>query len=439
MTDYGDPRDLFTRSLDRPAPDRLHVFRRLRAVAEARAPFDADMLADCLRALEPDPRAYLHDDDMWLAIAVPEDPPEEKPYLAYIHYDTTARRLEASNGSRLHIVQNADRPTEWHSAHGLPLTLPCDIRWPDMDRVLPPPDGLAPPIEFDLAKAPSPHYDPRRLPAPHPNARPTSLPPPPRHAGRELPPDRHLPLPHLPDHPQPTRALRIHPSRLPASPRPHHAPPSPLDTRGTTHPNGETTVIKLERTDSGIAVQSPYNQDFVRGAKSLGGKWEKPFWHFDARDTGRVEQLLADIYGWTRPLDDEPLVTLHLSVGERPWSKPCGPLMIAGIVLAQAYGPDRTAKPGDGVIITEGSATGAGSKDNWHTTAAPGTVFEIRDLPTGTPPQPPAPCSRSATSPNPRRMPSSRQPLTAASAAPPSSTHPTPPRAKPRSHRYAHS
>lgn len=140
-------------------------------------------------------------------------------------------------------------------------------------------------------------------------------------------------------------------------------------------------MIKLERTDSGIAVQSPYNQDFVRGAKSLGGKWDKPFWHFDARDTGRVEQLLSDIYGWTRPLDDEPLVTLHLSVGERPWSKPCGPLMIAGIILAQAYGPDRTAKPGDGVIITEGSATGAGTKDNWHTTAAPGTVFEIRDLP----------------------------------------------------------
>jgi len=140
-------------------------------------------------------------------------------------------------------------------------------------------------------------------------------------------------------------------------------------------------MIQIKPTDTGIAVQSPYHEDFVRGARSLGGKWDKPFWHFDARDTGRVEQLLADIYGWTRPIDGEPLVTVHLTVGNSPWSQPAGPLIIAGIVVAQAYGPDSPARPGDGVIITEGSAAGTGTKDDWRTVARPHTVFELRDIP----------------------------------------------------------
>lgn len=140
-------------------------------------------------------------------------------------------------------------------------------------------------------------------------------------------------------------------------------------------------MIQMKRTDTGIAVQSPYHEDFVRGARSLGGKWDKPFWHFDSRDTARVEQLLADIYGWTKPLDDEPLVIVHLTVGNSPWSQPAGPLMIAGIVVAQAYGPDTPARPGDGVVIVEGSAAGTGTKTSWHTVARPHTVFELRDVP----------------------------------------------------------
>lgn len=137
----------------------------------------------------------------------------------------------------------------------------------------------------------------------------------------------------------------------------------------------------MKLTDTGIAVQSPYHEDFVRAARSLGGKWDKPFWHFDSRDSARVEQLLDTIYGWRKPVDGEPLVTVHLTVGGSPWSQPTGPLMIAGIIVAQAYGPDSTPRPGDGVIVTEGSVASTGSKDNWRTVARPGTVFELRDIP----------------------------------------------------------
>lgn len=55
-------------------------------------------------------------------------------------------------------------------------------------------------------------------------------------------------------------------------------------------------MIQIKRTDTGVAVQSPYHEDFVRAARSLGGKWDKPFWHFDSRDSARVEQLLETIY-----------------------------------------------------------------------------------------------------------------------------------------------
>ena len=36
-------------------------------------------------------------------------------------------------------------------------------------------------------------------------------------------------------------------------------------------------MIQIKRTDTGVAVRSTYHEDFVRAARSLGGKWDKPF------------------------------------------------------------------------------------------------------------------------------------------------------------------
>ena len=78
------------------------------------------------------------------------------------------------------------------------------------------------------------------------------------------------------------------------------------------------TDIIISETDFGkIAVSSPFNPDFVKGAKRLGGKWsgDTKAWLFDARDRGRVEDLLATCYGYSAAASGE-LATVRIVLDE---------------------------------------------------------------------------------------------------------------------------
>lgn len=145
--------------------------------------------------------------------------------------------------------------------------------------------------------------------------------------------------------------------------------------------------MKVKRTAHQIQVESPYNPDLPASARRLGGKWDgtKKIWFFDLRDEARVEELYRSIYGeWpvegaTGPAET---VTLKVTIGSRWWEVKHGGIFLCGRQVARATGRDSGATLGGGVVVLSGKGfESGGSVKNWSTCGAPGTVFEIRDIP----------------------------------------------------------
>jgi len=57
--------------------------------------------------------------------------------------------------------------------------------------------------------------------------------------------------------------------------------------------------LSIFERDGKIAVSSPYNPNFPRRARELGGTWDggRLIWLFDARDEDRVRALCEEVYG----------------------------------------------------------------------------------------------------------------------------------------------
>lgn len=56
-------------------------------------------------------------------------------------------------------------------------------------------------------------------------------------------------------------------------------------------------MLNVEYGDKIISVESEYNPMFVRKARALHGKWNKPAWEFDASMKDAVRKALMDCYG----------------------------------------------------------------------------------------------------------------------------------------------
>ena len=143
------------------------------------------------------------------------------------------------------------------------------------------------------------------------------------------------------------------------------------------------TDIIISETDFGkIAVCSPFNPDFVKAAKRLGGKWsgDTKAWLFDARDRGRVEDLLASHYGYSAAASGE-LATVRIVLDEdNAYSKE---VYFAGRSICARRYRDAPVKTADNVVIIDGEfPASAGSvrypaviQGSWKVT------IEVRDVP----------------------------------------------------------
>lgn len=142
--------------------------------------------------------------------------------------------------------------------------------------------------------------------------------------------------------------------------------------------------IKIETSEDRVQVHTPYHPHFPQRARALGGRWDNSCrcWMFDRRDEGRIRELCREIYG-TDGSDAaaSDLVTVRVTVGQDDWSEHTGALYLYGRQVARARGRDSGAKLGEGVVLLSGGVCSDGSMKNWYTTARPGTVLEIRDVP----------------------------------------------------------
>lgn len=143
------------------------------------------------------------------------------------------------------------------------------------------------------------------------------------------------------------------------------------------------TDIVISETDFGmIAVSSPFNPDFVKAAKRLGGKWsgDTKAWLFDARDRGRVEDLLATCYGYSAAASGE-LATVRIVLDEDNAGDK--EVYFAGRSICSRRYRDVPVKTADNVVVIDGEfPASAGSMRYPAVIRGSRTVtIEVRDVP----------------------------------------------------------
>lgn len=141
--------------------------------------------------------------------------------------------------------------------------------------------------------------------------------------------------------------------------------------------------IMISDTDFGkIAVHAPFNPDFVKGAKRLGGKWngDTKAWLFDVRDRGRVEDLLATCYGYSVAASGE-LATVRIVLDEDNAGDK--EVYFAGRSICSRRYRDVPVKTADNVVVIDGEfPASAGSMRYPAVIRGSRTVtIEVRDVP----------------------------------------------------------
>lgn len=131
-----------------------------------------------------------------------------------------------------------------------------------------------------------------------------------------------------------------------------------------------------------LAVITPYNEDFIAGARRLRGRWDggTKAWTFDPRDSERVENLLHKVFGYvTNPSGEVATVRVslnHDNAGEKTVS-------FAGREVCWRRYRDADVQLASNVVVVEGSFWGRGGSMKYPAVIDDDTevVLEVRDVP----------------------------------------------------------
>jgi len=135
--------------------------------------------------------------------------------------------------------------------------------------------------------------------------------------------------------------------------------------------------IQIETNEKTISVTADYNDEFVKVARTIGGKWNSPSWVFDIREENLVRSTCLKIYGTDGVNTD--FVDVQITLNDFDTEK-CTPIIIFGKTVARAFGRDSGAQIGTGIVIKSGKFGSGGSAKNWLTIAEDGTSFIMRDV-----------------------------------------------------------
>ena len=141
--------------------------------------------------------------------------------------------------------------------------------------------------------------------------------------------------------------------------------------------------IEYTKSDDMVSVVSPYHEDFIKFARSTGGQFhgDKKAWIFSADAEEAVRDALQRIYGWT----DAPMRKVVIIAPDGNYYGDYadrGAFVVAGVVIAQAWGRDSGARAGEGVTFLSGGCDSGGSVKNWQTEIKPNSRISVR-LPEG--------------------------------------------------------
>lgn len=141
--------------------------------------------------------------------------------------------------------------------------------------------------------------------------------------------------------------------------------------------------MKIEIRDSKASVYTPYNAEFVKRIKQIGGaKWNggQRCWTVPADTVDIVRGIMTDVYGETDIPDGGKKLRLRVTV-LTDIEEYTAPVSFFGKNLASARGRDSGAIVGDGVSLERGEIDSSGSARNWTSRVKEGAVFVLSDVP----------------------------------------------------------
>lgn len=128
-----------------------------------------------------------------------------------------------------------------------------------------------------------------------------------------------------------------------------------------------------------LYVTSPYNSEFVTGAKLFHGIWKNPCWVFDHHYEEQVRKLCRDVYG-TDGSNAPDIVTIQARFSPAS-NKDKAAIEVFGWTVARAWGRDTGIILGKGVVLLKGGFRSGGSIKNWQTQAEEDTEVLIPNIP----------------------------------------------------------
>lgn len=136
--------------------------------------------------------------------------------------------------------------------------------------------------------------------------------------------------------------------------------------------------IDLKFVDGFVKVVTPYNEEFVIGARNLKGKWKDGAWWFDDTIVDYVRDLMKSIWGTSGEgeYSECSLLIKDFSKESDLRSK----LILFGKTIAVAFGRNSKTIIGDDIIFVKGKINTAGSRTNWYVYVKDAT-FEILNFP----------------------------------------------------------
>lgn len=140
-------------------------------------------------------------------------------------------------------------------------------------------------------------------------------------------------------------------------------------------------MMKIEVKNGVANVYAPYNPDFVKKIKGIGGaKWNssEKCWSIPGTAVEVVREIMTDVYGYSDVKENE---TISLKVTFNSYaSSECSDVVLFGKILAHASSRDSGARVGDDVAYIRGGATSGGSRNNWDSIVKEGSVAILSNV-----------------------------------------------------------
>lgn len=139
--------------------------------------------------------------------------------------------------------------------------------------------------------------------------------------------------------------------------------------------------MEIKIIDGVACVYTPYNPDFVRKIKCIGGAW----WNSDVRcwcipETAiiAVRKIMSDVYGYS-DIEENETISIEVTFNDEV-SEYRSDVVLFGKVLAHARHRDSGARIGDDFAYESGGARSGGSAKYWKSIVEEGSVVILSNV-----------------------------------------------------------